>query len=771
MTKLRFRLTFCILFLLTILAAAREAAYVYSSWPEGKYIRLNEFDAVFKRLGYDVTKFENVRLPELSKQLSHYQLVIFGGTANYEHTVDLLPYAKEWRKYVADGGVIYIEDANYGDLLGKFLPGFGKDFELLTSQCSAHTRPSQESQRITFRDEPLNFFPSSVTPSGLVPKHWSHYHIVPKEWVILETCFDKHPIAMVYFYGKGAIVLNVRGVEGTVDGTEYASNFLFNLECAMALKKAGLRVTKASAPNLSVHTGLSFTIEGENAALKKFAFSLSLATSNGETSITPQIQQRDGAVDYLFPIDYPARGKVTFNVNLSPNGKTTFKHSWTYILPELQNVHARRLHFYPKQDTLDLLVEIKPEQRDGKPITMKTSIDGKAAITQTLNDDGGVVSIDISSCALGKHTLDLELYHDKTVILSDKMDFFRHPEPKWRIRDDGTVLKDGKPFFPIGFYHVSWTVPPEKRMAMLKDVGKHGYNCVHTDYLNPQKDRDFKDFLDEAERLGVYIITGPDFQGDQLSVIREWKNHPAVMAWNICDEPETHGLNPEEFANRFAAFKQLDPDHLIYTVICTPKQYKDYACYTDVLAPDPYPLPDSPVDSAFGHYKDSFTEARKYGASLWTVPQCFGNYSGWKRPPTSQENRMMVYLGVLAGAKGFLNFTYFESTYIITDYPELYNGAMAFPDEIKQLVPYLLDGERTVLQTDAHGIYAGRWTLNGKRAYVVLNTSHQKPLPFTVHGNLKNATIGAGAAWDVKVTEQTYSGMLAPMERLVLFCE
>ena len=103
---------------------------------------------------------------------------------------------------------------------------------------------------------------------------------------------------------------------------------------------------------------------------------------------------------------------------------------------------------------------------------------------------------------------------------SVEVEFFTHPEPKYRIREDHVLLENGKPFFPLGFYDVSWTVPVEQRLRMAQDIAQWGYNTIHVGMQGPENKGDgYGAFLDSCARLGVRVIT--EFSGDPLPVIEK----------------------------------------------------------------------------------------------------------------------------------------------------------------------------------------------------------------------------------------------------------
>ena len=348
--------------------------------------------------------------------------------------------------------------------------------------------------------------------------------------------------------------------------------------------------------------------------------------------------------------------------------------------------------------------------------------------------------------------------------------FFTHPEPKYRMRDDHVLLENGRPFFPLGFYEVSWTIPAAERLAMVKDVAKWGYNTVHVGMRGDEYDGDgYGAFLDACAKLGIRVITEFDV-GRAESVIRKYRGKPAVMGWNPGDEPAPKGITPQEMFRRYDSFKQIDSDHIAYTVICVPSQYANYAAGTDVLAPDPYPVPRRPVDDVYRRFKEAKAAANRVDTALWAVGQAFGGQKydkkgAWPRWPDAREFRGMSYLSLMAGAKGIIYYTYYDGSFDIRQAPDLLEAVQAFPAELRGLVPFVLDGKGELLAEGADGVYAMAWTLGAERRLVAVNARDKAAavtLPFA------GARVLHGAPQGLKAVDGKVSFTLAPLERVVL---
>lgn len=151
--------------------------------------------------------------------------------------------------------------------------------------------------------------------------------------------------------------------------------------------------------------------------------------------------------------------------------------------------------------------------------------------------------------------------------------------PHWEIKatvDGWQLLRNGRPFY------INGAVAPN-RFDALKVCGG---NAVR---VNASKKA-----LDAAQALGLAVMANLPVRGERnglnwdntsqvaeqkdkvLAVVRELKDHPALMFWSIGNEldhiPENKPYNPQIWTrlNDLAvAIKQLDPHHPVLTVVGT----------------------------------------------------------------------------------------------------------------------------------------------------------------------------------------------------------
>ena len=747
-----------------------DVAVLYSSWANNLKSFFTEFDKPLREAGIKAVKYENIQIAELTKDLPKYEMVLITSCGNYDNTTSLKPYADAWRSYLENGGMIFLADANYSSVLNDMLNHLGPEFALTPALCIAHTKPSPENAKAVIKPHNILHFPTLVTPALKQQGHWGH--IVPKQpetWDIIETCMDGKALTLFKHYGKGLLFVTVHSSLRNGAAAEFAKNTIINMKAQRKLKGLGIDIISMTTPTRKTNTAMTLTVKAPGKT-DGLSFELSYTGKNGMKK-APVTKKTDGdVVTFTAPITYDVRGIIQFASTLTSDKKVISSSQWQDELPEILSSKLRRKHFYPGMNELEAWLDAVPDYPENGPFVLRWKLDGGLSSRQSINSMKATVKQAIRGLAFGKHIIQWELLQRETVIATIEDDFFVHPEPTMRFREDGTLLNNGKPFFPFGMYHVSWAVPTEHRKAMIADIAKYGYNLVHVGIkkgeLKAASDT-YKDFLDECHKNGIYVIS--EFGEPALEVIEKYKNHPAVLGWNPGDEPANRGISNKEMFRRYDSFKQLDPNHIAYTVICIPAQYKNYASGTDVLAPDVYPIPNGSVDDVYHPFKNAYNEAMKYDTALWGVPQCFGNYGGWKRPPNGDEYRAMLYLELMAGVKGFVNYTYFDKGFFLPKDDELYAACKAVPTEMKPLIPFVLNGKRSVLQENPKGVYVAKWTMDGRTAIVIVNASKDKALPFELKGDYAGAKLDFGTIQDLKATADGISGTLRPYGQAVLY--
>jgi len=233
------------------------------------------------------------------------------------------------------------------------------------------------------------------------------------------------------------------------------------------------------------------------------------------------------------------------------------------------------------------------------------------------------------------------------------------------------VLVNGKPFFPIGMYQASTDDIPI--------LAKAGFNTVHS-YLwdgddDPQHMAEGQQWLDTAQKNDMMALVGL-YRPAVLAMnwercinrIHRFRDHPALLAWQVMDEPGTHGGPTKEYMPAaYELIKEHDPNHPVTAVLCRFIDPQHFAPYMDVIQADYYPIPPIPASwfagTGFRGIKMMVDYSRKASRGtkpFWFVAQAF-NYSKekdlevpaeWHQFPTQRELRTMTYTAIAAGARG-----------------------------------------------------------------------------------------------------------------------
>jgi hypothetical protein len=237
-----------------------------------------------------------------------------------------------------------------------------------------------------------------------------------------------------------------------------------------------------------------------------------------------------------------------------------------------------------------------------------------------------------------------------------------------RVDERLRLLVEERPFFPLGMY---WGTINEKDLETFTDSS---FNCLMP-YGSPTREQ-----MDLAQGHGLKVIYSvkdmyagsrwcpgaiKDTVDEERLVrakLREFRDHPALLAWYLNDElPQTY-MPRLEAHQRWV--EEDDPHHPAWVVLYQYRQVRDYIGSFDVIGTDPYPIPRKPASMAAEWTAE--TRRQVSGARpLWQVPQShnWGNYPGYEkdvRSPTYDEMRSMAWQCICEGANGIVFYSFFD---------------------------------------------------------------------------------------------------------------
>ena len=345
---------------------------------------------------------------------------------------------------------------------------------------------------------------------------------------------------------------------------------------------------------------------------------------------------------------------------------------------------------------------------------------------------------------------------------------------------DRCVQVNGKPFFPIGMYHTTAGDIPVLAEAGFNLVHTYGWEDHETTYAGGTV------WLDAAHEHGMMGLIGfyrpavkkMEFDAS-IARIKEYRDHPALLAWQVMDEPawDKEGNRGKEYMP--AAYKMIkahDAGHPVTTVVCHFADASLFAPSVDVLQADYYPVPPIPAGNYAGtgfrgikRFVELSREHSKAQKPFWFVCQAF-DYSilkgdvppEWQRFPTRRELRTMTYTAVATGARGIL---YYGASPLMHDKYQRGSAMSRVRNwerlksvslELKQLLPVLTADTPESIQTSSH--VTAMVKSDGRDIYIIAANYERSSTTAEIHiPGVRQAT--AEAVFD-KGTAQIQNGKL-----------
>ena len=305
------------------------------------------------------------------------------------------------------------------------------------------------------------------------------------------------------------------------------------------------------------------------------------------------------------------------------------------------------------------------------------------------------------------------------------------------LTDRGTILHEGKPFFPISIYHPGFT---EK---ILQQLAEQGFNTIVSapnytaDQLGP--------LLDRAQKYGLAVDVPLHGRGyvaknlpESLEKIRRFANHPAVLDWKILDEPMYNRKVAGEIPEVYRALKAGDGKHPLEITLSPGDDLEFYKHFSDIIQRDIYPLPKRPLTEVADVARETF-ETKQPWQSLSVVLA-----SGWtvdlRTQPAAAQARCMVYLALINGAKEIW-YSMFDPGWDLTKTP-LWSHLKEINAEITKLSMPLMEGEMvTGISVNTPKVLFTARKYEGK-LYILLTNPHGESVDFTLQmpesQNLRN---------------------------------
>lgn len=284
--------------------------------------------------------------------------------------------------------------------------------------------------------------------------------------------------------------------------------------------------------------------------------------------------------------------------------------------------------------------------------------------------------------------------------------------------------KSAETRLPIGIFAVHEDLLYLARMKGFEVVHNYRFEEVR------DKDEELAGYLNAAGTLGLKVMVGFDRKDGFTKAraeerVRKFKEHPAVWAWYLYDEPKPEML---ERANEVvASIRRNDDKHPLIIASKTP----EYVALVDMSLAYSYPVKDQPSPTNdLNDYVIKTEAAVAGGKPFISLIQTFNWNHYWpfakrregNRLPTLAEMRFMAYAGILQGCRGVFFFS-FQTLPIEHDH--LNGEAVPLIKELKEVREYLI-WRQTEPGAFVNGFppgAAGSWTDGGKTLLILSNPS------------------------------------------------
>jgi hypothetical protein len=316
------------------------------------------------------------------------------------------------------------------------------------------------------------------------------------------------------------------------------------------------------------------------------------------------------------------------------------------------------------------------------------------------------------------------------------------------IDDNNATIVDGKPFFPLGLYAGQGPASDEA-ISELDDIADSPFNVIMNYGINSGSIKQIRSYLDAVNERGLKIIysikdfyrgtkyfprkVGP-YKGEEemtRGVIREFRDHPAILAWYLNDELPRSYI--PRLTERYRLVKQLDPNHPTWIVLYQVDELKFYLNTADVIGTDPYPIPRRPISMA----SEWTQKTRKNSGprrAVWMVPQAhnLGIYSDNDTEytsPTFEEMRCMAYQCLVNGVNGLVFYSFFDLKRDPLGFDKRWAEVKKLGAEIRSLMPVLLSTEEppgVQLAKGSRYIHFSAKRHDGKLYILAVNVSREE---------------------------------------------
>lgn len=723
--------------LLAALVATLTLAWSASALPDiailaGGNNSGSDFDDAVRRLAYEVDFYRcnNESIRDFCAKLPRYKLVMVDSLFNYrrdgkwqlnEATTDY----QAVRNFVTSGGVLVIADACYGQVRGWLskvdpalaLPKIGN--------CNSSQWAVLGHTVNVDPVDPIRTFPNRITQGN----SWPHFEkAVPEGWRVLANCSEGFPVTLMRRMGKGLVVASALRQPG--------EKLLENYYAAAQLLRAGISVKALSLSPLALGDGLlEMELSAPAAPGTRLIYELtdakgkvvSFATNfTGSAASLPYRIASRGQTTAKLWIDSPASGRSllftrtavlpallridppAYRGILSTKRRLKEVQFRVRLSPLAENLKGTKLALgvYDSLSNLVFSAERVFATADRKPVEPPTDFEFPLALPQTLSAGGYEVRARLSGNGIWANA-------------SAAFEILAPRTAQTVVDEDKTFLVNGKPFFPLGIYHVG---------GDYAEVAALGFNMIQFWKWSVGDDGfGSPSGLNRALGNGLRVLFESNHYGEHIykDCGTRLGSHDGLLMWYVGDEPAEGAEDSVRFTND--CWHKYDKHHPTYLLSCREDLFDLHATFGDVFAFDVYGTKKDGVWSPLrqtARWMQAATKATRGRKALICVP--------WSNPSEHAIIRPVAYTALANDARGLIWYPWKQAgggpvgIGLGTD-PACQKVLKDLIAEIKGLLPGLLSPNRRCLRPmegKINAMVCG--TDPGKRFLIMTNPTDER---------------------------------------------
>ncbi len=414
--------------------------------------------------------------------------------------------------------------------------------------------------------------------------------------------------------------------------------------------------------------------------------------------------------------------------------------------------------------------------------SVKTYITKEGSSTKLVENTSAIsstITVPFTTAALNpsygdKYIVTAEVYNANGTLAGSNSNYFIYYARPTHLNEDGEWIdENGNPLHIV----MGNSASNAARLQVAKDVG-----VTVTTIGNVRTPNALLEKLDLCQQYGIKAIVDlfsndnacGRYPSEVIDAVNSVKNHPAVFAWGVQDEPSTSMYPDAWLRSSYQIIRDIDPDHPVFYIEANLGYKETHFKTSDMLCMDAYyALGNGNYSTYITPYlqkiaKDSSTHHNKPTAAIIQTFDWLGYF------PTENQARHMIYQTAFTGVDygGYYHLMDSDSNKGIS-HPDHAAFAAAIPPIAKEEMPILYkmfrSDEGTVLASQISNLNDGNtsndqkiwyhiWQKADKTYIAVLNrdASNSQTATFTVQeeigGELKTYGNTTGSTLNVNVS-------------------